>query len=265
MNSSRLLLVLLLSGCASVPQPAPLTVLVYNIHAGRDAEKQDNLERVAALIKSTGADLVLLQEVDRNTTRSGRIDQLATLQRLTGLEAAFGKSLDYQDGQYGIAALSRWPISTQRVVPLHVVPVQTRAGGSLEPRVALVIEVNGPHGKLLVVNTHLDASREQTFRLQEVTRLLEQLEPDRNRTLLLGGDFNAEPDSIVYEKLMAAKLTDSHSACGERGSGLTFPASGPIKRIDYLFTRNMPRCASAEVVDSGASDHRPLLIRFDAK
>ncbi len=265
MNIRRWLPVLLLSGCASLPQPASMTVLVYNIHAGKDADQQDNLERVAAVIKTAGADLVLLQEVDRNTTRSGQIDQLAVLQRLTGMQAAFGKSLDYQGGLYGIATLSRWPIRAQRVVPLQVVPVQTRAGGSLEPRVALVIEVTGPNGRFIVVNTHLDASREQTFRLQEVTRLLEQLKSEDRRPMLLGGDFNAEPDSSVYSSVTAANLTDSYATCGSGGDGFTFPASSPIKRIDYLFTRNVQRCASANVLDSNASDHRPVLIRFAAK
>src|SRR5205085_9000055 len=85
-----------------------LHVLVYNIHAGKDAKGVDSLERVAALVKETAADVVLLQEVDRNTTRSGNVDQVATLTHLTGLYGEFGKSLDYQGGDYGIAILSRW-------------------------------------------------------------------------------------------------------------------------------------------------------------
>jgi len=42
-------------------------VLVYNIHAGKDAAGVPNLERVVALVKSTKADIVLLQEVDKGT------------------------------------------------------------------------------------------------------------------------------------------------------------------------------------------------------
>ncbi|HSL69576.1 MAG TPA: endonuclease/exonuclease/phosphatase family protein, partial [Longimicrobiales bacterium] len=47
-----------------------LRVLTYNIHAGKDAAQQHNLQRVAEVIRSTGADIVLLQEVDRRTQRS---------------------------------------------------------------------------------------------------------------------------------------------------------------------------------------------------
>src|SRR5512134_1303930 len=57
-------------------------VLVYNMHAGKDAAGVDNLTRIASLVDSVSADIVLLQEVDRNTTRSGRVDQPAMLARL---------------------------------------------------------------------------------------------------------------------------------------------------------------------------------------
>src|SRR5688572_24043854 len=97
----------------------PVRVLVYNIHAGKDASRIDNLERVAALIAERKADIALLQEVDRNTTRSGNVDQLAELQRRTGMNGAYGKALDFQGGEYGIAVLSRWPLRTIEVVPLQ--------------------------------------------------------------------------------------------------------------------------------------------------
>src|SRR5688500_10783479 len=135
-------LFLLLASCASVPS-APLRVMVYNIHAGKDAKGADNLERVAALVKTSEADIVLVQEVDRGTRRSGGVDQLATLMRLTGMHGVFGKSLDYQGGLYGIAILSRWPVTRDEVVPLRIEPPQPRAGGSLEPRIALIAETHG--------------------------------------------------------------------------------------------------------------------------
>ena len=53
----------------------------------------DNLERVAQLIRETSADVVLLQEVDKGTRRSGGVDQPAVLSRLTGLHVAFGRRL----------------------------------------------------------------------------------------------------------------------------------------------------------------------------
>jgi endonuclease/exonuclease/phosphatase family metal-dependent hydrolase len=245
---------LMFAGCATV-RDRSLRVLVYNIHAGKDAGGVDTLQRVAGLIRTTNADLVLLQEVDRGTTRSGNVDQLATLERLTGFHGAFGKSLDYQGGQYGIAILSRWPITAQQTVSLHVEPPQTRAGGSIEPRVALFADTAG----LTVVNTHLDPIADDRWRRQEVERILVAMAARAKRPLLIGGDFNDTPGSTVIKILRDAGLKDTWPLCG-RGNDLTYPARTPMKRIDYLFLTGTARCTDAQVIDSEASDHRPVLI-----
>jgi endonuclease/exonuclease/phosphatase family metal-dependent hydrolase len=248
----RLLLLLTLTACATTSQP-PVKVLVYNIHAGKDAAGKDNLERVAKVIKETGADVVLLQEVDRGTTRSGNVDQVAVLEKLTGFHAAFGKSLNYQGGDYGIAALSRWPITSPETIPLRVEPPQVRAGGSVEPRVALVITTRG----LRILNTHLDASRDDRYRSQEVEQIV-RVAGDRDLALA-GGDFNSEPDSRVQQRLRESGLRDAWSECGS-GQPLTFPQDVPVKRIDYLFLRRGLQCSSATVLDADASDHRAVLF-----
>lgn len=241
------LVALLFVSCAS----SDVRVLVYNIHAGKDAGGVDNLQRVAEVVKSTNADVVLLQEVDRNTKRSGNVDQLSELMRLTGLNGVFGKSLDYQGGEYGIALLSRWPVDTHETVPLFVDPPQVRAGGSIEPRVALVVETGG----MRVINTHLDASREERYRLQEAAQLIPIAQREYRGPVIAGGDYNSEPDSEVQRRLRASVFRDC-----DRGTSLTFPADKPVKRIDYLFMIRDARCKSARVLESQASDHRGVLF-----
>lgn len=253
MASRPLLLILLLTACASV-HDGSLRILTYNIHAGRDAAGKDNLARVAAVIGSTKADVVLLQEVDRNTERSGKVDQLAALMRLTGMHGEFGKSLDYQGGDYGIAVLSRWPVTSHEIVPLRVEPPQVRAGGSLEPRIALIVTIAAPHGALRIANTHLDASREDQWRMQEIPQVLRAADDS-----IAGGDFNSTPDSAVHAEVVRAGLRDSWTECGS-GNSLTYPAAPPQKRIDYVFLSRGSRCTSARVIDTDASDHRPVLV-----
>ena len=236
-------------------------VLVYNIHAGKDAKGVDNLERVAALVDSLKADIVLLQEVDRNTTRSGRVDQPATLARLTGLNAAFGNSLDFQGGEYGIAILSRWPISSDTTVPLPVVPPQARSGGSYEPRAALRVIIDTPAGPLAVVNTHLDPTGDDHWRRQEIRTVLAIVASLRSRGVptFMGGDLNSTPESATQDTVRAAGLRDAWTTCGN-GDGLTYPADSSTKRIDYLYLSGSATCARALVVRTDASDHRPLFV-----
>ena len=249
-------------GRSAQPGGRTVTVLVYNIHAGKDAARADNLPRVAALVRSTGADLVLLQEVDRNTARSGPADQPAILSRLAGYPVAFGRTIDFGGGQYGVALLSRWPIRADTLVPLLVTPPPGQAPVNREQRGVLVAEVASPAGPITVLNTHLDASGDDTWRVQEIRTVLEALARARGRggPVLLGGDFNARPESAVHQPIRQAGFRDAWEVCG-RGDGLTFPADSAVRRIDYLYLPPEATCEEARVLASDASDHRPLLVR----
>jgi endonuclease/exonuclease/phosphatase family metal-dependent hydrolase len=252
----------LAAGCARPASLPPATreirVLVYNVHAGRDAAGADNLERVADVVRATSADVVLLQEVDRGTRRSGSVDQPRVLARRTGFAVAFGKTLDYDGGEYGIAVLTRWPIASQALIRLPVEPPQRRSGGSYEPRGAQRVVVRAPAGEVVLINTHLDPSREDHYRRQEIQTVL-TIARDAGGVPLVGGDFNSTPESDVQAGIRDGGLRDAWLECG-RGDGFTYPADVPIKRIDYLYLTRSATCSHAEVLATTASDHRPLLV-----
>ncbi|CAN5659211.1 endonuclease/exonuclease/phosphatase family protein [soil metagenome] len=254
-----------LLSCSSLsPAPEPVVnVLVYNIHAGKDAKGVPNLARVAEILRATRADVALLQEVDVATLRSGLVDQPAELADLTGLRDVFGKTLDYDGGEYGIAVLSRWPVVHDTLFSLRVTPRQQRAGGSYEPRGVLHALIATPHGPLHILNTHLDASADDRYRRQEAAALLRIAGQLRSsgETVLIGGDMNANPDSPVMALFADAGWTDAWEGCGV-GEGKTFPFDSPVKRIDYLLLSAGAECARAEVLASDASDHRALLFRI---
>lgn len=260
-----LLLAASLTSCSALPiaRDPELTVLVYNIHAGKDAKAVNNLARVAALVKSTGADVAMLQELDINTRRSGRVDQPAELADLTGMRDAFGKTLDYDGGDYGIAVLTRWPVTHDTLFRLAVTPRQQRAGGLYEPRGVLHVLIATPHGPLHILNTHLDPSANDRFRIQEARGLLRLAERLRasGELVLVGGDMNATPDSRVIALFRDAGWTDAWADCG-KGDGKTYPYNAPVKRIDYLLLGPRASCVSAEVLATDASDHLPVIVRI---
>jgi len=257
-----------LSACArshrgSSPTTAPtFKVLVYNVHAGKDAAGKDNLQRVADVVHEVDADIVLLQEVDKGTRRSGGVDQPAEYARRTQYHVAFGRSLDYDGGEYGIAVLARWPIRRDSAIHLPVDPPQERSGGSREARIAMSTLIATPFGELAVFNTHIDASGDDRWRLQEI-RTIEQLAQSAVRggatRVLFGGDFNSTPESAVQIQLRASGFRDSWQTCGT-GDGFSYPADTARKRIDYLFLIAGVECTAARVVNTEASDHRPVLF-----
>lgn len=254
--------IILAAGCGPIPRPAaPVRILVLNMHAGKNAGGASNLDGVSALVKSTGAEIVLLQEVDRGTNRSGRVDQIAVLQKNTKYDAAFSASLlNYDGGEYGIAILSRGGIGYRSTLPLRVMPAQTRAGGSHEPRVAQLILTNVRGDNWSVLNTHIDPADPQA-RAQEVAQILETIAFQRAESIpfVVGGDFNSTPEDPVQQTLKSAGLRDAWLECGQ-GDGFTYPADAPSKRIDYLFLTGDLHCAAARVIDTQISDHRPVLV-----
>jgi endonuclease/exonuclease/phosphatase family metal-dependent hydrolase len=246
---------------ADVQSVDTVRVIVYNMHAGKDAGGVDNLEGIVALIRETRADLILLQEVDQGTRRSGVVDQPAVLAARSSFHVAFGSALDYDGGKYGVATLSRWPIAFDTLYRLPVDPPQERAGGSREPRGLLRADITSPYGTIAVFNTHIDASREDTWRQQEARVIVSTVVVARQSRplVLLGGDMNSTPESAVQQIVREPGLRDAFAECG-RGAGLTYPSDSAVKRIDYLYLSGAMQCTRAEVPATRVSDHLPLVV-----
>jgi endonuclease/exonuclease/phosphatase family metal-dependent hydrolase len=226
-----------------------IAVLSYNIHHGEGLDGKVDLERIARIIKFARADLVALQEVDVNTKRGGGVDQAKELGRLTGLNAVFGKAIDYENGEYGQAILSRWPISSRSV---HVLP--QRAGR--ESRIAVVARIEGDFPGLLFASTHLDHQIEE-IRVEQANALNAIFETNRTARAILAGDFNAVPES----RTMAILWKGWEDSAKEQAKP-TIPAGRPTKRIDYVLFRSKERwkVVRTEVLEEpDASDHRPVL------
>ena len=239
-----------LTGCQTAPRQQ-VSVLTYNIHHGEGIDAKLDLARIAEVIQSVRPDLVALQEVDVRTERTGRVDQAAELSRLTGMKGVFGKALDYQGGGYGLAVLSRWPILESRTHPLP-------ATEGHEPRALLLTRVQAGHNgpELWFGSTHLDHTQEETNRFNQAQRLDALAAALGTEPVIVGGDFNATPESRVMEMLLNHWI--DASALDPQP---TIPSQEPNRRIDYILFRppNKWKPVETRVLDEDtASDHRPV-------
>jgi len=242
----------LFAACAApVAEKPKLVVLTYNIHHGEGVDGVFDLERIAQHILDSEADLVALQEVDVSTGRSSGVDQAAELARLTGMQAVFGKAIDYDGGQYGDAVLTRLPIIAEEILPLRAEPHH-------EERVAVMVTVQSPWGfPLRFVGTHLDHTKDPSDRIRQATELLQALAPTGKQippTLLLG-DLNAGPGTTEIELLL-----DSFDSAAQPALP-TFPAHAPVKAIDWVLMapRGFWQVHSIATLDAPiASDHLPV-------
>lgn len=232
-----------------------LRVMTYNIHHGRAMDGELDLDQIARVILDANVSVVALQEVDIGVTRSEGRNLLSELAELTGLRhAVFGKNLDFQGGEYGNAILSAYPIAAYRNTHLR----QLTSGEQRGVQEA-VLDVNGT--ALVVLNTHLDHTQDDSERLYSIRQLIDEILPlHATDCLILAGDINDIPGSNAYAKIKG-ELADAWSAAGE-GPGFTFPADIPERRIDYIFHGPQLEPISAEVPSTEASDHRPLVVEF---
>jgi endonuclease/exonuclease/phosphatase family metal-dependent hydrolase len=232
----------------------PIRVLTYNIHHGRGTDGRVDLERIARVIRASEADLVALQEVDRRTTRSDGVDQADRLATLTGLNAAFGKAIDFGGGEYGVAVLSRFEIVASRT---HALP----SSADREQRVALDVRVRlASREELTFVSTHFDHTRDATDRVAQANSINELFATRKPGPVIVAGDLNATPLTAEMKLLGGAWLL----AAGESPAP-TFPAEKPTRKIDYVLLRradawkvNRTRVMKEPV----ASDHAPLLVEL---
>lgn len=255
MKKFLFILMILAWGCngsfAQKQDTLRLRVMTYNLRFGERA----SLEQIAEHIRAFKPDFVALQEVDSKTYRERAPEQngkdfITELGYRTEMYPLYGKSIVYKDGYYGIGILSAHPYF--KVEKLMLPRPQEK-----EQRVMLrgTFEVNGTD-TLTFACTHLDYFAEDTRFLQIRTiteKLLESPYP-----VILGGDFNARPDSKTIRKGMGdwKLLTDDD---------LTFPAEKPSIKIDYLWgdPKSNWRIVRTQAVQSLLSDHLPIVTELE--
>ena len=169
-----------------------IRILCYNIHHGEGVDGQLDLDPIAKVVRSVSPDVVALQEVDRKTERSGRVEQPAELARLTKTKAAFEKNIDFDGGQYGNAVLSKLPVVKHENVHLPSLD-------DGEQRVVVICELKPKSlgTSILLLYTHLDHRASDRDRLASVKRINTAIAECGDLPAILAGDLN-----VVFSRLL---------------------------------------------------------------
>jgi endonuclease/exonuclease/phosphatase family metal-dependent hydrolase len=219
-----------------------LRVATYNVRHCRGIYGRVDVGRIARTVNRCGADVVALQELDRNVKRSARVDQPAELARLSALHVHFWPTLQYQGGDFGIAVATRLRVETS----FHLLDNLGAAG---RRHGTITVRVEG----LTIVATHL--SRRPRTSGAEIAHL--------------GAIASEQP----WPAVIAGDLNQGHCGLGPlRNLGFvpherhpTFPSLLPVRQIDYVLAGPGARVQRSWTLRSLASDHLPLVaeVVFD--
>ncbi|KQV13813.1 hypothetical protein ASC99_32850 [Kitasatospora sp. Root107] len=201
-----------------------LDVLSFNIRHGLGTDGVLDLDRTARVIRSSGADVIGLQEVDRHFgERSDWGDQATALAELLGYHLAFGANIDLDPPapgrpriQYGTAVLSRHPIVRWDNTHLFRSPDEEQRG-------LLHAEIDVYGVAVHVYTAHLELFSE-TDRVQQAEQVVELIGATGPAVLL--GDFNATPRTAEIATVRAS-FTDAWTAFGSARAGSPGCGSAP--------------------------------------
>lgn len=248
--------VVLVGGAAKSNEPnqSIIRVLTYNIHHGEGTDGNVDLQRIADVIRRANPDFVALQEVDRNTQRTGGIDQTKQLAELTGMHGYFFRQIDFAGGEYGQAILSKSDLIERQQFML---PGEPEREQRLLARA--LFTVGGK--QLWFATTHLHHADNdiREGQVAALNALFAKIDPMKQPAIVCG-DFNAVPESQAM-KTIAGAWTIS----GAEKNLPTFPAVKPTRQIDYVIVRgaNEMRVISTIVLaEPLASDHCPLMVEI---
>ena len=211
-----------------------LRVATFNIHHGEGLDGRIDLARTAERIRSSGAELVALQELDRDLARSGRINQSTILTGLLDMQVHFFPTIERDAGSYGIGIACADPL-TPRFVSLPRV-------GEEEPRGAITFRWRG----CSVIATHL--SPDPAARKAQILKLVAMASGSIPPVLVMG-DLNC--GRLGLRPFLSAGFR------GAPGWPRTTERGLP-RHIDHILGGPGAPIERSWTLGEGASDHRLL-------
>ena len=257
--------------------------VLHGMAIGGDASAA-SLASQAALIT---ADIIGLQEIDRDQSRSNHAHQTRDVASAMGLPFwVFAPALvgtpgeswesandshththngpdDGNEAHYGVGLASRFPLSNIEVLRLTGAPISLPLlvpadpkprfiKVADEPRVALIADVQTPEGTVTVATTHL--SFVPGYNVKQLRIITKHLALKPNPVLLIG-DFN-----------LPGKIGSFVTRWDWLAKAATYPTPKPRIQFDHIIANGISKTEislarkSAKVIPLGVSDHCALVI-----
>lgn len=255
------------------------------------------LAQIGRVITDQGADLLMIQEVDRDSARTGRVDQLPALVRAANAPCAV--TAEYHRSMFvpspipdflgrvdmHLALISRFTLQNALRIQLPLLKESWFRQQFNLKRALLTTEipVEGLDKPLAVAVTHLSAFSYGDGSMEDQVRVLMQWMESRpaDQPWLLSGDMNLLPPGDDPARLGtdASYYADAHNPVEmllpkfheifgdqqlavESRTYIPFGAAKPDRKIDYVFYGGPVEVLEAQVLSEelNISDHLPVVF-----
>jgi endonuclease/exonuclease/phosphatase family metal-dependent hydrolase len=227
-----------------------LRVVTYNVHRCRGLDGRTRPDRIAAVLRAIGADIIALQEVVGSGAHGG--SHAEVIGAALGMGWVLSPARQLRGRPFGNAVLSRFPITH------HV--GHDLSWKTCEPRRLQRVDVSVDGRLLHVYNVHLGTAilerRYQAGRLAGVV-----LDRHVSGPKLVLGDFNewtrGLATTLLTEKLNSVDLRN------HLRRRRTYPGLFPVLHLDHIYYTGHVEVLGIELPRTRfslvASDHLPLV------
>jgi len=224
----------------------------YNIKHGSDNGRY--CEGIGKLLRENDLDIIGIQEIDCFVNRSGNIDVLKEIASAGNYHYyKFYKTINYQNGDYGLGIISKYPFETISV---------TKLSHCKEQRLIVLAEVDINGFKMNFLVTHFELGTYEDvrkFQFIEVKNILKDL-----KYFVLTGDFNVQNWNEPGNFFEIGKHFDDYKILNNpHNTFLSYSGKecigGGILPIDNIIVSNNIDFTKTYMVDTDYSDHDLLI------
>lgn len=245
--------------------PDTIRIMTYNVHSCIGMDGKISPERIARVIRRHEPDIVALQELDMGRKHTGKVDQPQLIAKELEMIYHFHPSVVDDEGRYGNAVLSRYPMELMRAGRLPGIVKSPM----VEPRGVIWTVINIARTQINFFNTHLGFFPGEGIHQTKALLGVEWIaHPVCQGPVILCGDFNALPNSQLCRNIKKV-LRDAQGGLDNHSPQATWFSHYPVGRIDHVFVGPEIEVTHVEVsrtdLDKIASDHLPLIVDIKFK
>ena len=225
-------------------------IVTYNIHSGVGRDKMHDYKRIGQFLANSGADVVLLQEMDTRPPERDTAQDVKDICAGNTFKLIPSPAIRESDGWYGNAILTRFDVLEHDTIDVS----QT----GRQPRNVQIVELKTEKTPLTVVNTHKGLKKlERRSQFSLLHEHLSRRLKEKQTPLFLAGDFNewqffSKAFKALNDLLLQQKI------------GATVPSNFPVFSLDRVWVTEDIKVKSCRKLKNEKtkvlSDHLPVLV-----